>query len=166
MKFKNDKDYKIILYNDFFKEHLANMLTDFSKEVFNEEINPDVEYFVNSHYAVYLLLVDGVVKGFSSFCKNDYFGLRSPAMSNDYIFVDKDERNSYSLLVLGFQTGAVIDDNEMDLEYHFAKDSLSNNFIGRMNGELMYSTYRYSKDEVLREYKNIKRIYNAKKKKD
>lgn len=154
-----------LVCKDNFKhiEDLYYLLGLFSEEVYGCR-KRDVNRFIEGHYAIYLLYDGFNIIGFSSFCYNDYYGLREPTIGNDYIYILKEYRCSKAFYLLSLQTGAVIESNSFNLEHYFASED-SKRCIGRLKGKEVYTVYEYERSDVLDVYNKLKDNYNEIKKK-
>lgn len=133
--------------------YLSSALVKFQDEVYKENTVIDIDYFVDSHYAIYLIENnDGDYVGFSSFTINSYFTLRSPTIGNTFIFIEKEYRNrSKAMHLISIQAGMICRDTGYPLEHYIVDGSGSEKFVGRLNGKKIYTTYEFSQDEVSRE---------------
>lgn len=166
MNLKEKQELKIELVNKDNFQHLNDLyilLGYFSKEVYNSDM-VDLHRFIEGHYAVYIMYDGATAIGFSSFCYNDYYGLREPTIGNDYVYLLDKYRKGRAFYLFSLQAGAVIEDNSFNLEHYMASDS-SSKFIGRIKGFKVYETYEYNRDDVLKEYNRLKVTYNEIKKK-
>lgn len=160
---------KLVLYDDSkHRDSLYILLKEFSREVFNQEKEYPIEIqsFIDSHrVGLYMVIVGTVSVGFTSFTRNTYYGLRSPTIANDYLFIKKRYRRSRAMHLMSIQSGKVAIDNGCNLEHYYAADSGSVPFIGRMKGELIYNAYEYPLEVVSQEIDKLQnkvRIKNEK----
>ena len=145
---------KIILYKSEYRDQLSNLLTAFSTEVYGYG-KSNVDLFVRCHHSIYLAEDNGNIVGFSSYNISDYYGLREPAMANDYLYVDPKSRSGKVMYLFAMQTGRIIDDTNLSLEHYIASDS-SKRFVGRLKGKKIYCTYIYAANEVRREFNRLR----------
>lgn len=146
---------KIIVYDDSYKSQLEELLIGFSKEIYGVG-TADVETFVASHHYIYLAVVGEEVVGFASFTHNYYFGMRSPTMGMNYLYVKPAYRNGRASYLLTMQVGAVCDHMNMDLEVYLASED-STRIVKRMDGgEFLYTVYTYPVEEVRNTYSDLK----------
>lgn len=160
MKLKEKLELKIeLVCKDNFKhlEDLYRLLGLFSEEVYGSK-KVNLHRFIDGHYAIYLMYDGFNVIGFSSFCYNDYYGLREPTIGNDYVYILSKYRCSKAFYLFSLQAGAVIEDNSLNLEHYFASED-SNRCIDRIKGEKVYTVYEYQRSDVLSEYYRIKEVY-------
>lgn len=166
MKLKEKQELKIELVNRDNLRHLEDLyylICLFSEEVYGKK-KTDLHRFIEGHYAIYIMYDGYKAIGFSSFCYNDYYGLREPTIGNDYVYLLDEYRRGRAFYLFSLQTGAVIEDNSLNLEHYIASDD-SKNFIGRIKGKQVYITYEYNRDDVLNEYNKLRVKYNEIKKK-
>ncbi|MGB1226427.1 MAG: hypothetical protein ACPG9K_00935 [Poseidonibacter sp.] len=146
---------KMCLYDESFNEELISMLKEFSLETFNYEATPNINEFVNFHYAIYIVEVDGEIAGFTSFAINTCYGLAEKTVSNDYIYIRKGFRRSRAMHYIGVQSGVVCNHLGLDLEHYYVEDSGSIPFIGRLKGKKIYNAYKFKASEVISEAKKL-----------
>jgi len=160
----NKKNYKVVLYEEQYKGELFKLLNLFVKEVFSENyLEPDVDRFVEEHIqGVYLVLCDDRAIAFSSFILCEYYGLRVPTLSNDFIYIDKEFRNGYVIMLLALQVGKYVESTGLNLEHFYADGSESNRFIGRLKKKVSYISYEYDMRDVVTEYYRLQRIMDEK----
>jgi hypothetical protein len=137
---------KIVLYSDIYKDSLSELLRLFSKEVFGN-CAYDIDRFVDGHWAIYLAIQNDRVVGFSSFIVNDYYGLRSPTLGNDYIYVLPEHRTSKAMYLFSIQAGKICIDNNLPLEHYYSSES-SLRLSRKLKGKKIYETYIYDVGDV------------------
>jgi hypothetical protein len=145
---------KIKLYTPDYKEELDQLLKGFSSEVWDEG-TADTDMFVNSHWAIYIALIDDVVIGFSSYFINTYFGLRPPTLGNTYIYVKPEHRTSKVMYLFSLQSGKIATELQMPLEHYYSsKESLK--LSSKLKGTKMYEAWIYEIDEVEKTFNKLK----------
>jgi hypothetical protein len=141
-----DKDNKDEVY------YLDTALHKFQEEVYNSKVDIDVGFFINNHYAIYLVVADdGSYVGFSAFIVNYYFTLREPTIGNSYLYVERGYRKTVAMHLISIQAGRLCKMFGFPLEQYMADGSASEKFVGRMNGKKVYTTYEFGLDEVNKE---------------
>lgn len=152
------KRVKLVLLDKGFPEEciaLEEMLYLFQKEVYGSSTKVDLEMFVKHHLAIYLIMYEDQVVGFSSFVYNPYYGLREPTIGNDYIYILPEFRRSNAMHMISIQAGQICVDHNLSLEHYIASDE-SELLSKRLSGDKIFTTYIYSIDEVTREYNRLK----------
>ena len=149
---------KITLYEEKYKEDLADLLKDMSKELYGEGM-VNLEAFIERHWAIYLAVVDGKAVGLSSYVFNDYCGLRLPTMGNSYLYLDPKFRNSRVAYFLGAQFAKVSESTNLPIETYYASDT--SRLLGkRMEGRFLYDVYEYHPDAVKVGFDHLKKYVN------
>lgn len=146
-------DVEIKLYSNAYKQELNDLLIKFSQELFGDG-TANVDEFIDYHWCVYLAIRDDKVIGMSSYIFNTYFGLRTPTVGNDYLYVLPEHRGSRAMWMLAVQTGKISVENNLPLEHYYASEQTIR--VGRkMEGVKAYSTYIYSVEEVKRVFNHL-----------
>lgn len=151
------KRVKLAFFEEKYRYELLKLLKLFQKDVYNSDTKIDEQQFIDHHQQlIYMVLNDeGQAVGFTSFTYNTYFGLRSPTLGNDFIYIMKEYRRTKAMHLISIQAGILCQDYNVPLEHYYASDD-SSKFIGRMKGNRMYSTYIFSIEEVSRETRRLK----------
>lgn len=151
-------NFEIKLYEDKYKDDLADMLKNMSEELFGLG-TVNLEAFIERHWAIYLAVVDGKAVGLSSYVFNDYFGLRLPTMGNSYLYLEPEWRNTRVSYFLGAQFGKVSEKTNLPIETYYASDT--SRLLGkRMEGKFLYDVYEYSPEAVKAPYARCKKFGN------
>lgn len=154
------KTISIALYKGSKREELENLLNDFAEEVYGKRMS-DVDSFVDNHWAIYLAMCNDKVIGFSSYNLCDYYGLREPTVSNDYLFIAKGYRKSKAMHLLTIQMGEIVRDLNIPIEHYYVEESGSVPFIGRLKGQKLYNAYEFTADEMIKEADRLRdKIFN------
>lgn len=151
------KKVSLVFYEDKYSAALWRFLNKFQEEVYNSTTHFSVGDFVKRHEGlIYMVLGEaGVPVGFTSFCYNDYYGLREATLGNDFIYLEPAYRKSRAMHLICIQAGTLCQNNNIPLENYYASDD-SEKFIGRMKGERIFSTYIFPVDEVSKETERLK----------
>lgn len=159
MIYKN-KNYELKLYTQELFNDLEEMLILFVEETFPEDVRLDTinaRRFADAHDdTIYMLYVDDKPVAFTSFCYNDYYGLRKPTIGNSYLFIKENYRKGIAYHLLAVQAGMILENNTCNFEHYYADGSRSNQWSKRMKGTLVYTTYEYDRDVCLQELKRIR----------
>ena len=144
---------EIKLYSNAYKQELNDLLVKFSQELFGDG-TANVDEFIDYHWCVYLAIRDNKVIGMSSYIFNTYFGLRTPTVGNDYLYVLPEHRGSRAMWMLAVQTGKISVENNLPLEHYYTSEQTIR--AGRkMEGVTAHSTYIYSVEEVKRVFNHL-----------
>ena len=139
---------KIVMYSEEYKEEFQEMLLKFSQELFGTG-TVNIDEFIDYHWCIYLALKDNKVVGMSSYIFNTYFGLRTPTVGNDYLYVLPEHRGGRAMWMLSIQSGVVSVENNLPLEHYYASED-TRRVSRKMVGVKAYETYIYDVEEVRR----------------
>lgn len=157
---------KLILLNKEHKDevsYLYSALLKFQKEVYGSKVPIDVNVFISSHFAIYLVVDNNdEFCGFTSFIYNDYFTMREPTVGNSYLYIEKEARRTKAMHLISIQAGKVASQLGLSLEHYIANESASEKFIGRLDGKKVYTTYEFRLTEVIRETNRLMSKLNLK----
>ena len=141
------------------KLELLSLLRAFRTEVYDSDTEVDVDTFIDSHYAIYLIVEDSVMDncvGFTSFIYNSYFGLREPTVGNSFMYIIPEFRRSNAMHLISLQSGAIVKELNIPLEHCIVDGSGSEKFVGRLKGKKLYTVYTYDVDIVIKEFERLK----------
>ena len=150
----------LVKYEEQYRDDLHSMLIEFSNEVFTDG-TANLDYFVDYHWAIYLAIKDGKAIGFTSFIYNTYYGLRTPTVGNDYVYVQPHHRGGKCMFLFSLQAGVMCLENNIPLEAYFATDD-GNRLSKAMKGDIMFTAHIYGVDEVSRKFKKLTNKYEIK----
>jgi len=147
----------IKLYEPKYRSDIESLLKEFAKEIWdNSGDNVDVDCFVRNHWCVYVAIAtSGEVIGFSSYNLNHYYGMRDATVSNTFIYVVKEHRQSRAMYLFSLQSGKICVSNNLGLEHHYGSDE-SRKLSSKLNGAKLYETFVYPLDEVSRVFSRLK----------
>lgn len=151
---------KLVLFESKYRDALESMLIKFSKEVFDKG-TCDVDYFIGSHFAIYIALDEDKVIGFSSYILNNYFGMSDITLGNSYVYIEPEYRNTKLMYLFSLQSGKICLENDFPLEHYYSSDG-SFKLSRKLKGKKMYETYIYDLEEVGREFNRLKKIVKIK----
>ena len=123
----------------------------------------DVDLFIHSHWAIYVVIDNNEVVGFASYLINDSYGMNAPAVLNDYLYVIPDYIGTMATQLMLMQTGRIVEELNLPLEHCYASYG-SKKLSRKLEGKNLYTAYRYEVNEVLREYSRLKEIARRKRK--
>lgn len=151
------KKVKLELYNPNHYAALERLLKMFQKDVYKINTKINMQEFIDYHYGyIYMVMNDeNIAVGFTSFVYNSYYGLREATLGNDYMYIEKEYRRTRAIHLICIQAGTLCQNNDIPLENYYASDD-SSRFIGRMNGNKIFSTYIFPVEEVSRETERLK----------
>lgn len=151
------KKVELVLFEPLHTSWLERLLENFGVEVFNSRNKIDVDRFINNHHGYIYLAVNeyGIPVGFSSFTYNDWYGLREPTLSNDFIYIEPAYRRSKAMHLFSIQAGYLCESMNLPLEHHTASAE-SEMLTSRLKGKKLYTTYLYPIDSVIEEYSRLK----------
>ena len=147
----------IRLYEPKYRSDLEFLLKEFAKDIWdNDGKEVDVDCFISSHWCIYIALTtNDEVIGFSSYNLNHYYGMREATVSNTFIYVTKEHRQSKAMYLFSLQSGRICVSNNLGLEHHYGSNE-SKKLSSKLNGVKLYETFVYSVDEVSRVFNRLK----------
>ena len=152
---------KLVAYEEKYHEALEALLTEFSTEVFGVGTS-NIDHFVSGHWCIYLALKGEDVIGFTSFIYNNYYGLRTPTVGNDYAYIQPQYRGGKTMYLFTIQAGAVSLEYNLPLETYFAtEDGMKLSTLAE--GELMYQAYTYDVEAVRSKFDKLTHKFEIKK---
>lgn len=152
---------KVVLYEDKYYDDLYVLLKMFQNETYNVDKDIRVDDFIKYHNSIYLIVDGSNIVGFSSYFINDNYGLDEMNIFNDYLYVVPSHRGTKATYLLMLQTGAVVTDNNLPLSHAYASEG-SDRLGKRLSGKKMFTAYRYTVEEVEREFNKLKKLVKLK----
>lgn len=144
---------QIVKYDESYREDLEDLLLAFSEEVFGEPM-VNLDAFVGYHWVIYLAKCDDEVVGFTSFIYNTYYGLRTPTIGNDYVYIKPAYRAGRTMYMMALQAGKVCVEVDLPLEYYYITEA-SLALSKKIEGTKMYDAIIYPVEEITRKFKAL-----------
>lgn len=151
---------KLILFEEKYRDELELLLIGFSKEIYGVGAC-DVDSFINNHWCIYLAIRDDKVIGFSSFTINDYYGLRTSTIGNDYIYIIPKYRNGKTMYMFSLQAGRISIEHKLPLEHYYASEDAFK-ISRKLSGKKIYEAYVYEVCDVENTFNKLKEKVNIK----